>query len=87
MIGEALKARIAALSPENRAKARKSVEGQFAEATAAFKRHEIGERALLAIGLAVNEVLADFPDALPMVAKINERHMRARLAELDASAS
>jgi len=56
----------------------------FNDAVAAFEAGKIGESELLAIGMAVNDVLSEMPNAAP-IAAINADALRARLAELDAS--
>jgi hypothetical protein len=54
----------------------------FDAAVASFKRGELTELELLAIGLAMNDVTGKLGGAASLLAKTNEEHIRARIAEL-----
>lgn len=61
---------------------RRAASRALAAGRAAFRRGEIGERELLAIGLASNDLLRELPNG-HSAAAINDERIRERIAELD----
>jgi hypothetical protein len=81
MMGSDLRDRIAALPDSDRAAVLASVVAPLQAAMSA----NVGELELIAVSLAVNASLAEFPQAnLPAFSAEAERGLRSRLAELDA---
>lgn len=79
-----LRARIEALSTEDRLAVLASIVAPFHAARRAFDRGEMTEREFLAIGIAVNRAAGEFPGGPgPLPSIVGEAEMLRRIAELD----
>jgi hypothetical protein len=88
VFGADLCARFEALVAEDQLSAIAAISAPFNSAVLAFERGEIGERELLAIGLAVNRAVGELPGGPgPIPSLVAEAEMMRRVGELDRESS
>jgi hypothetical protein len=85
MIPHDFQERLRALSPEDLSRVNRAILFPLNEALRLFAEGKISERDCIAVGLAVNDTLRDFPHSYGSAYAIAaEKALRERLAELDA---